>query len=115
MGLVAVTADDVRHIAGLARLGVDEARIPALAQELNGILGHMEVLSQVDPAGATETSGVGVAGTPLRQDGGPPIALARHHASIAPEMRDGFFLVPRLATHTDGIAVVLGDSVEAES
>ena len=112
---MAVTADDVRHIAGLARLGVDEARIPALAQELNGILGHMEVLSQVDTAGSPETTGVGVAGTPLRQDGGVAIPIARHHSSFAPEMRDGFFIVPRLSTHADGVAVILGDSVEAES
>ena len=112
---MAVTSDDVRHIAGLARLGVDEARIPALVQELNGILGHMEVLSQVDTAGAAEAVAVGVAGTPLRQDAGPQVPLARHLSAFAPEMRDALFLVPRLSTHTDGAAVVLGDSVEAES
>ena len=112
---MAVTADDVRNVAGLARLGVDEARIPALVQELNGILAHMEVLSQVDTEGAGETVGVGVAGAPLRQDGGAPVPLARDLSAFAPEMRDRLFIVPRLATHTDGIAVVLGDSVEAES
>jgi aspartyl-tRNA(Asn)/glutamyl-tRNA(Gln) amidotransferase subunit C len=112
---VAVTNDDVRHIAGLARLGVDEARLPALAQELNGILGHMEVLSQVDTAGVVEVVGVGVAGAPLRQDSGPQVPLARDLSAFAPELRDGLFIVPRLSTHADGIAVVLGDSVEAES
>ena len=45
---MAVTHDDVRHVAELARLAVDEARLDALVAELNGILGHMDVLSQVD-------------------------------------------------------------------
>ena len=112
---MAVTADDVRNVAGLARLGVDESRIPALVRELNGILGHMEVLSQVDTEGAGETAGVGVAGTPLREDTGTPIPLARDLSAFAPEMRDRLFMVPRLSTHADGAAVVLGDSVEAES
>ena len=38
---MAVTPDDVRHIAELARLGIDDARIPSLVDQLNGILGHM--------------------------------------------------------------------------
>ena len=45
---MAVTEDDVRHVAALARLGLDAERIPTIAAELNGILAHMEVLSKVD-------------------------------------------------------------------
>jgi aspartyl-tRNA(Asn)/glutamyl-tRNA(Gln) amidotransferase subunit C len=37
----------------------------------------------------------------LRPDAGPPIPLLRAPAFFAPAMRDGFFLVPRLATHED--------------
>jgi hypothetical protein len=37
----------------------------------------------------------------LRPDVGPPIRLARMPDEIAPAFRDGFFLVPRLATHED--------------
>jgi aspartyl-tRNA(Asn)/glutamyl-tRNA(Gln) amidotransferase subunit C len=35
----------------------------------------------------------------LRTDEGPPIPLALPKESFAPAMRDGFFIVPRLATH----------------
>jgi hypothetical protein len=38
---------------------------------------------------------------PLRVDTGPPIPLARPPESFAPSMREGFFLVPRLASHED--------------
>ncbi|MDQ6828074.1 MAG: Asp-tRNA(Asn)/Glu-tRNA(Gln) amidotransferase subunit GatC [Gemmatimonadota bacterium] len=98
---MAVTRDDVAHIALLARLAIDETRVPALTQQLNGILAHMDVLQKVDTSSAIPVAGVGDAGMPLRTDQGPPIPLARPRESFAPAVRDGFFLVPRLATHED--------------
>lgn len=97
---MAVSKDDVRHIAGLARIGVPEERLDALVGELNGILGHMEVLQQVSTAnvgGALDAH----AGMPLRADEGPSVALDHPRESFAPATRAGFFLVPRLATHED--------------
>jgi aspartyl-tRNA(Asn)/glutamyl-tRNA(Gln) amidotransferase subunit C len=96
---VAVTIEDVRHIAELARLGLDPARARSLLAELNTILGHMEVLAKVDTAGVEATAGVGAAGTRLRPDARGPVPLARAPAAFAPPMRDGFFIVPRLSTH----------------
>jgi aspartyl-tRNA(Asn)/glutamyl-tRNA(Gln) amidotransferase subunit C len=98
---VAVTIDDVRHIAALARLGLSDDRAQSLVRELNTILEHMDVLSRVDTDGVNEVAGIGAAGLPLRPDSGPPIPLERAREDIAPRMRDGFFLVPRLATHDD--------------
>ena len=98
---MSVSEDDVRHVALLARLGLDENRIPTIAAELNGILAHMDVLSRVNTAVAGAVTGVGAAGTPLRVDGGNQIPLARPREAFAPASRDGFFLVPRLATHED--------------
>jgi len=98
---VAVTRDDVLHIAELARLGVDAARADELTKELSAILAHMEVLSQVDTANVPTAAGVGVGGTPLRPDAGVPSLTIGTLASFAPSMRDGFFIVPRLATHED--------------
>jgi aspartyl-tRNA(Asn)/glutamyl-tRNA(Gln) amidotransferase subunit C len=96
---VAVTIDDVRHIAALARLGLTPERAALLVQEMNTILGHMDELSKVDTAGVQEAVGVGARGLPVREDGGTPIPLARSIDAFAPAFRDGFFLVPRLATH----------------
>jgi aspartyl-tRNA(Asn)/glutamyl-tRNA(Gln) amidotransferase subunit C len=104
MGLVAVSEDEVKHVAALARLGLDPARIPTIAAELNGILAHMDVLSKVDTSAVAPVTGVGAAGTPLRVDGGNQYPLARPRDAFAPAMRDGFFLVPRLATHEDADA-----------
>ena len=96
---MAVTIDDVRHIAALARLGLTDERAALLMAEMNTILGHMEALSKVNTDGVQEAVGVGARGLPLREDGGMPIPLARSLDAFAPSLRDGFFLVPRLSTH----------------
>jgi aspartyl-tRNA(Asn)/glutamyl-tRNA(Gln) amidotransferase subunit C len=96
---VAVTIDDVRHIASLARLGLTDERAAILAEEMNAILRHMDELSKVDTSGVQEAIGVGARGLPVREDGGQPIPLARSIDAFAPSVRDGFFLVPRLSTH----------------
>jgi aspartyl-tRNA(Asn)/glutamyl-tRNA(Gln) amidotransferase subunit C len=97
---VAVTREDVLHVAELARLGVEPARVDSLVIELNGILEHMEVLGAVETGGRTGDGGGRTTATPMRSDiDGTPIPLAVPRETFAPEMRDGFFLVPRLATH----------------
>ncbi len=97
---MAVSETDVRHIAALARLGLPDGRVGALVAELNGILGHMEVLARVNTHHAVPVAGVAAGGMPLRKDEGPPLPLSRAHDRFAPAVRDGFLLVPRLATHT---------------
>jgi aspartyl-tRNA(Asn)/glutamyl-tRNA(Gln) amidotransferase subunit C len=98
---MSVSIDDVRHIAALARLGIDDDRARAFAEELNSILVHMERLGRVDTRGVDDPAVDGVAGLPLRADEGPPAPLARAIGEFAPRTRDGFFLVPRLSTHED--------------
>ena len=99
---MAVTERDVRHVAALARLGLEESRIASLVSELNGILEHMEVLGRVETGetgdGRRGTGESAVDMTPMRSDSGS-LTLAIPRSSFAPEMRDGFFLVPRLETH----------------
>lgn len=96
---MAIGAVDVRHIAALAHLAVPEDKIPELVSQLNGILSHMDALAKVKTTGVMPTAGVGDAAMPLRADIGPPIPLAHPIASFTPLTRDGFILVPRLATH----------------
>ena len=97
---MAVTRDEVLRIAELARLGVDADRADELTRELSSILAHMEVLSKVD-ASVVPTRTGRESGTPLRPDVGVTGAMTGTLESFAPAMRDGFFIVPRLATHED--------------
>ncbi len=98
---MAVTREDVLHIADLARLGIDSARADELTKELSSILQHMEVLSQIDTAQVSLTAGVGSGGTPLRPDERVAPLMEGTLESFAPSMRDCFFIVPRLAPHED--------------
>jgi aspartyl-tRNA(Asn)/glutamyl-tRNA(Gln) amidotransferase subunit C len=94
---MSVTVDEVRRIAALSRLAVAPEREPTIAAQLNGILSHMDVLRQVPDATAHVEDTT--AGMRLVADVGPAVPLTRGPQDIAPAFRDGFFLVPRLATH----------------
>ena len=95
-----VSEDEVRRVAALARLSIDPSRLPGLVAQLNGILGHMEVLANVESGDGKWDVGETGSATPMRPDrGNSSISLAIPRETFAPEMRDGFFLVPRLSTH----------------
>ena len=97
---MAVSENDVLHVADLARLRIDPARLPSLVSELNGILEHMEVLGRVETGNVAGDGRIETTATPMRSDvdgSSTPLAIPRE--AFAPGMRDGFFLVPRLATH----------------
>lgn len=96
---MAVTRDDVKHVASLARLSMSDERADQFTAQLNTILGHMDVLTRVDPGKLEPVVGIGVGRVPMHDDQGPSVGLERPIQEIAPSTRDGFFLVPRLSTH----------------
>jgi aspartyl-tRNA(Asn)/glutamyl-tRNA(Gln) amidotransferase subunit C len=98
---MSVTTGDVRHIAMLARLGLDQSRLDSLTRELSSILNHMEELRAADTSTVSADDAVGRGAAPLRADDCNPIPLALQRADFAPSYRDGFFVVPRLATHEE--------------
>lgn len=84
------------HVAKLARIRVEEDRLPALAEEFNTILGFIEQLNEVDVEGVEPMVSV----TPMRlkrredvvTDGSQPEAVLAN----APDAREGFFAVPKV-------------------
>ncbi|MCF8485896.1 MAG: Asp-tRNA(Asn)/Glu-tRNA(Gln) amidotransferase subunit GatC [Rhodobacteraceae bacterium] len=93
---MSIDTDTARKVAKLARIRVDEADLPKLAQELSGILGFMEQLSEVDVTGIEPMTSV----TPMRlkrredvvTDGNIQAAILKN----APDAREGFFAVPKV-------------------
>jgi aspartyl-tRNA(Asn)/glutamyl-tRNA(Gln) amidotransferase subunit C len=99
---VAVSESDVQHVASLARLTIEPSRLSSLVEELNGILAHMDVLERVETKSEMGDVRPDTKSTPLRSDqGGASVPLTATREAFAPLMTDGFFLVPRLATHED--------------
>jgi aspartyl-tRNA(Asn)/glutamyl-tRNA(Gln) amidotransferase subunit C len=94
-----ISEDDVRHVAALARLGVSDARVRELTADLATILAHMDALRRVPTDGVAEFRHGDDRGMPLR----PDVAAQTGFSPLesAPAARDGFFVVPRLSTHTD--------------
>ncbi|MGD0107761.1 MAG: Asp-tRNA(Asn)/Glu-tRNA(Gln) amidotransferase subunit GatC [Rhodopila sp.] len=86
----------VRRIATLARLRVEDHEIEPLCQELNGILGWIEQLNEVDVSGVAPLTGATHTTLPMRADvvtdGGYPDAVL----SNAPERIGDFYVVPKV-------------------
>jgi aspartyl-tRNA(Asn)/glutamyl-tRNA(Gln) amidotransferase subunit C len=95
---MSVSRDDVLRTAALARLHVATDRVDAVASELSGILAHMDVLQQVDVRDIDVSAHEQM---PLRDDSLGSVPLVQSRETIAPLMRDGLYLVPRLQTHGD--------------
>ncbi|MGR3290259.1 MAG: Asp-tRNA(Asn)/Glu-tRNA(Gln) amidotransferase subunit GatC [Paracoccaceae bacterium] len=84
------------HVAKLARIKVEEKDLPELASEFNAILGFIEQLNEVDVDGVEPMVSV----TPMRlkrrqdkvTDGNMPAKVLAN----APDVREGFFAVPKV-------------------
>jgi aspartyl-tRNA(Asn)/glutamyl-tRNA(Gln) amidotransferase subunit C len=93
---MSVTHEDVLKIARLAELDVDEAALPALTEQMSRIL---EFVSQISAVPASEQAKPFIPGPDtarFRPDEVRPWPLALTPKDMAPEFRDGFFLVPKL-------------------
>ena len=93
---MSVTADDVRKAAKLARLAVDEQHVPALTDKLNGILGMVEQLQEVDVEGVEPMTSVTPMRLKRREDQVTDGDIADDVLANAPETAEGFFVVPKV-------------------
>jgi len=82
------------RVAKLARIKVDKADLPALAQEFTNILGFIEQLNEVDVEGVEPMTSV----TPQRLFRRDDVINDGHQQEAvlanAPDSREGFFAVP---------------------
>jgi len=92
-----VTPDEVRRILALARLRLGDEAVEGLARDLEGILGHVARLDEVDLEARELEGDVGPEDEGLREPSLGPDSLAPGAPEeLAPEWRDGLFVVPRL-------------------
>ena len=93
---MSISLDEVRHVAKLARLEMDETELLALQGELNALLGHFQDINQIDVAGLVAKPHA----IPLQNVWMPDIAragLLRDAAmQNAPAAKAGLFLVPTI-------------------
>lgn len=89
-----IDRDQVLHIAKLARLTLHAEEVPALTEQLQKILGHVDQLSEVATDGVEPTAQVGVDRLPLREDRVRPSLPREAALEQAPETAGGGFVVP---------------------
>ncbi len=93
---MSVDTETVRRVARLARIAVEEKDLAPLAGELNGILGWVEQLGEVDVDGVEPMTSV----TPMRLKRRPDEVTdgdRRDDVLLnAPDARGGFYTVPKV-------------------
>ncbi len=92
---MSVTKDDVRKVARLSRIEVEEGRLETLAGELNGILGWIDQLNEVDIEGVEPMTSVVETSLPMRADKITDGDKPEQVLANAPKSDDGFFVVPK--------------------
>ena len=69
---MAITREDVLHVARLSRLELTEVEVDRMARDLGRILAYMDELSGVDTTGVDPTTTIAVESAPLRGDSERP-------------------------------------------
>lgn len=93
---MSVTHDDVRHVAALARLVFDEAATAAMADQLNTILGYVDLLQRAETGDVPATAHPFAEDAPMRDDTVEHSGLIEALLDNAPERDGRFVIVPRV-------------------
>lgn len=91
---MAISRDDVRHVARLAKLELTDAEIERYQQDLGRIVAYVAELSGVDTTDVAPTAQVSVELAPLRADQATGSLAHDVALSQAPRHSEGGFAVP---------------------
>ncbi|MGA7911560.1 MAG: Asp-tRNA(Asn)/Glu-tRNA(Gln) amidotransferase subunit GatC [Candidatus Dormiibacterota bacterium] len=91
-----LSKDEVRHVAMLARIGLEPGDEEFYAEQLSGILAHIDRLQQLDTAAIPPTAQVVEVANRLREDEPRPGLGQADALTNAPAAVDGFFRVPSI-------------------
>jgi aspartyl-tRNA(Asn)/glutamyl-tRNA(Gln) amidotransferase subunit C len=91
-----IKPDEVREIAALARLRLDDAEIERMAHELDGILGYIETIQQLDVGDAQPMTHAVPFDCPTREDAVGEMLSVDAALKNAPRREASFFQVPRI-------------------
>jgi len=86
----------VRRIAKLARIRLEEREVAQLQTELNGILGWIEQLNEVDVEGVEPLTGAAQMALKMREDVVADGGIAQRILANAPGRVRDFFTVPKV-------------------
>ena len=93
---MAISRDEVLHIAKLANLEFSEEELGRITRQLSSILDYVAQLDALDTSTVEPTSHVGSGAHTLREDALAPSMARAEALANAPESDRGYFKVPRV-------------------
>lgn len=93
---MAVTINDVEHIARLAKLSFSDEEKAKFTEQFNEILSFMEKLNELDTSNVEPLSHVIELNNVLREDVVKPSLPTEEALKNAPSKTDAFFKVPKV-------------------
>jgi aspartyl-tRNA(Asn)/glutamyl-tRNA(Gln) amidotransferase subunit C len=93
---MAISPEEVRYIAHLARLGLTQEQVAHFQGQLESILGYIDKLRGIDVTGVSPTAHVLDLRNITRPDEVRPSLDPEKILKIAPSREKGFFKVPKV-------------------
>lgn len=93
---MALTLEELRKIALLSRLELDESELELQNKHINDLLARFEALQALDVTGIEPTAHSIPVYNVFREDVVRPSLPREEVLQNAPEQRDGYFIVPRI-------------------
>jgi len=87
---------DVRYVAKLARIALSEDEVERFEKQLGDLLGHVDVLSELETAAVPATAQVVESKNVERADEAGPSLDRETILSMAPQRQGAFFRVPKI-------------------
>ena len=91
-----ISAEDVRHVARLARLALSEDELQRMRAEMSAILDYMDKLRSLDTKGVEPTSHSIPLSNVMREDEPVPSSPRDDMLANAPDRDGDTFRVPRI-------------------
>ncbi|MBI2068360.1 MAG: Asp-tRNA(Asn)/Glu-tRNA(Gln) amidotransferase subunit GatC [Deltaproteobacteria bacterium] len=91
-----ISHEEVKKIAHLARLELNEADVERYTNQLSQILTYIEKLNRLDVSNIEPTAHAVAVATPFRSDENRPFQKQEEVLSRAPDREGDFFKVPKV-------------------
>ena len=93
---MSLTEDDVKRMAHLARIEIQQADVAPMLVQLSNIMGLVEQMQAVDTQGVTPMAHAQDLSLRLREDRVTETDQHELFQSVAPEVEAGLYLVPKV-------------------
>lgn len=91
-----ISSDDIKKVANLARLQLEQAEVDSMAEQIGKILNYVDKLNQLDTTGITPTTHALSITNAFREDEVVPSLPQEEALKNGPDQNGEAFVVPRV-------------------